>query len=102
VILAAAWSLSDRMELAGNVVTQPFARGSGAQWVGITVATGVELTDRLGTYAEVYNLGTPTANGGVTYRLTPNFQLDARAGVIGLMNQRSRGGFVGVGFATRW
>lgn len=102
IVLASAWSLSDRLDLAANAVTQPFASGSGEQWVGITIATGVALTERLGSYLEFYHLSTPTMNGGVTYRLTPDFQLDARAGMHSFRQPGNRTGFVGVGFATRW
>jgi hypothetical protein len=100
VILASSWELSDRVELAGNVVGRPFASRSGDKWEGISLSGGVDITDRLGSYAEVYNLGTPAVNGGLTYRLTPDFQVDGRVGVMGL--NRDRTTFVGVGFGTRW
>ena len=101
VILASSWELSDRVELAGNVVGRPFASQSGDRWEGISVTAGFDLTDRLGSYAEVYNLGTPTVNGGLTYRITPDFQVDGRVGVSGY-GDRDRITFVGVGFGTRW
>lgn len=105
VILASSWGLSDRADLSANVVTLPFAGGAGASWVGLTLSAGFDLTDRLGAYAEVYNLGSPTANGGVTWRVTPGFQVDARLGLTDLMAPRARGGptgLAGVGFGTRW
>jgi hypothetical protein len=102
LILAASWSLSERADLASNIVALPFASQASDRLHGITLSAGFDFTDRFGSYAEVYNLGEPTANGGVTYRVTPNFQVDARAGVTGFTWPRKRGSFVGVGFGTRW
>ena len=101
IILASSWELSDRVGLAANVVGRPFATQSRDRWEGISVSAGFDLTDRLGSYAEVYNLGTPAVNGGLTYRVTPNFQVDGRVGVSGYRD-RYRSTFVGVGFGTRW
>ena len=102
VILAASWSLSERVDLASNLVALPFASHTGDRVQGITLSAGFDLTDRLGSYAEVYNLGEPTVNGGLTYRVTPDFQVDARVGVTGFTWSWDRGSFVGVGFGTRW
>ena len=101
VILASAWQLSNRVELAANVVGRPFASRSGDKWEGMSLSSGVDLTDRFGAYGEVYNLGTPAVNSGLTYRLTPNFQVDARAGMMGYRST-DRIYYFGVGFGTRW
>ena len=102
LILAAAWEVTERIELASNLVVQPFATGSDHTWVGSTLALGVGLTERLGSYLEGYNLGVRTINGGITYRVRDNFQLDARAGVLGWGYSYRGVRFVGVGFGTRW
>jgi hypothetical protein len=102
VNLAAAWPVSDRLELASNFVVQPFAKRSDDVWVGATLALGVGLTERLGSYFEIYDLGIRTLNGGVTYRVHDHLQVDARAGVAGWGYNSPRIRFVGVGFGTRW
>jgi hypothetical protein len=101
IILASSWEFSDRVGLAANVVGRPFASRSGDMWEGISLSGGFDLTERLGSYAEAYNLGTPAVNTGLTYRLTPNFQVDGRIGVSGY-SDRDRIIFFGVGFGTRW
>jgi hypothetical protein len=96
VILAAGWGLTDRWDVSANIVTDPFSRYASNHFVGTTLATGYEFNDRLGSYAEIYALDVPAVNGGLTYRLTPDFQVDARIG------RTASTLFTGVGLGVRW
>jgi hypothetical protein len=76
-----------------------------------SLTVGYTLTDRLGAYTEWFAFF-PTgavapgvtaqhyANGGFTFRVTPNFQLDVRAG-LGLSSSADDF-FAGTGFAVRY
>jgi hypothetical protein len=72
---------------------------------------GYTLTEQLGAYTEWFALYPTSAigpdtgpehyfNGGFTYKVTPDFQLDIRAG-CGL-NDHAADFFAGVGFAVRY
>jgi hypothetical protein len=73
-----------------------------------SISLGVSLTDDVGAYAEYFGFYpasrgadcSHTANGGLTWRLTDNLQLDWRAG-FGL-NEEADDFFTGVGFAIRF
>jgi hypothetical protein len=73
--------------------------------------TGISLTDKLGMYLESFGIFPSGArapdsgpeyyaDGGFTYRITNNFQLDIRAGVG--LNRRADDFFAGSGFAVRY
>ena len=73
--------------------------------------TGISLTDKLGMYLESFGIfpsGAKApdagpeyyADGGFTYRITNNFQLDIRAGVG--LNRHADDFFAGSGFAVRY
>lgn len=102
LILAAGWGLTDQWDVSANVVTQPFSRYAADHFIGTTLSTGYEFNDRLGAYAEVYSLGVGTLNGGLTYRLTPDFQVDARIGRTNYWQVDRSTTFTGVGFGVRW
>lgn len=102
VIVAGGWGLSDRWDVSANLVSMPFSRYATDRFVGLTFTTGLAINERLGTYAEIYNLGVPTLNGGLTYRLTPGFQVDARLGLADANSARDRTVFTGAGFGVRW
>jgi len=86
--LAAAWILSDDLSLASNlgwvyggVTDNRFSSFSGS------VALGVSLGKRWGAYAEYFGFvrtgGNPNenfVNTGLTFLVSPNFQLDGRIG----------------------
>ena len=74
----------------------------------VTASLGIEVSERVGTYAEVFGLSRELSGGdpasffdaGVTYLLTGNLQLDARIG-SGL-GGTELGLFGGVGVVKRW
>ncbi len=81
--------------------------GDGFVLMTQSFTTGFKLTEKLGSYTEWFAFYKDDAadnrpehyfNGGFTYQVTPNFQLDVRAG-LGL-NGRAEDFFTGVGFAV--
>ena len=103
------WQINDRLSIAGN--TGCFFASPGGDYFNLftqSASAAVSLTDRLGTYHEWYVLAFDGAedsrpqhfyNGGITYLVTPNFQLDWRAG-FGL-NDASDDFFTGPGLIIR-
>jgi len=76
-----------------------------------SVTVGYTITSRLGAYTEFFAFFPHGAtapdtvaqyyfNGGFTYKFTPNFQYDVRAGVG--LNRHAEDFFVGTGFAVRY
>lgn len=111
-ILALAIDLTDNLKLGSNL---GYARASDGgerfnQFFG-SVSLGVELTERAAAYFEFYGFtrvdaattdGERFFNGGLTYLINDDFQLDARAGV-GLNNDAAGPDyFFGFGFARRF
>ena len=106
--LALAWGLSERVSLGTNLnIASVQTNGDRfAQFSG-SLALGVALSERLGTFAELFGfasgnpqgLDTGFLNGGATFLAHDNVQLDARAG-IGFDNQEPNY-FLGLGFAWR-
>ena len=104
-----AWSLTDRLAFAtnANVARLVENRKRFTEWSG-SGSLGITLTERYGMYVEAFGFApqldgaatTNYANTGLTAALTPNFQLDLRAGVG--MNGTGPDYFVGAGFARRW
>ncbi len=110
-IVAASWELCPTVALSINA---GYARPSDGgvrfnQFLG-SVSAGFTLSDKWGAYAEVFGMSKADASGksakyadgGVTYLINNDFQLDARAG-IGLNNHA--GGpdfFVGFGASRRF
>ncbi len=109
--LAVAWDLSDRLALGANVayaypndilVDERFHQG------GATLSLGYSLTERMGAYLEYFGVypiikdgpDESFLNGGVTFLVTGDFQLDTRLG-YGL-NGLDDDLFVGRGSAVRW
>jgi hypothetical protein len=107
--LVANWTITDRLAFATNVnVARPVEdRGRITEWAG-SGSLGITFTDRYGMYVEVFGFApqfegaatTKYANTGLTAGLTPDFQLDVRAGVG--FNRTGPDYFVGAGFARRW
>ena len=77
----ARWSLSSNLILA-----YPTIAGRRVTDYTVTSAVSYQLTNPLVAYLDIYddlpNEGAPTAigDGGLTYRLTPNLQLDLEMG----------------------
>jgi hypothetical protein len=85
--------------------------GHGYVEMAQALTVGYTLTEKLGAYTEWFAFFPTGAvapqttaqhfvDGGFTYKVTPNFQLDIRAG-LGL-SQRADDFFVGSGFAVRY
>jgi hypothetical protein len=106
---AFAWDLSERLGLGANVgYTYASEAGERFDQGSATVALGVGLTERTGAYVEAFTIfpageeagDDVTLNGGITYLVSNDFQLDARIGV-GLADD-APDVFVGFGVARRW
>lgn len=114
ILLSLAHTLTDSLSLGYN---------AGVEWssepteAGVhethsrflyTAALGIGLTDRAGAFLELFGaepIDAPggselSLDGGLTYLLRPNLQLDLAAGA-GLTDQ-APDGFVGVGVSIRW
>lgn len=111
VVLASEVDLSKKIGVAVNLGTGRPSEGNGrfSQFFG-SASFGFDLSKRVGAYAEVYAFnrterGGKTqkfVNGGFTYAVNPNLQLDARLG-LGLGNDvRGPDHFYGVGVAQRF
>ncbi len=109
--LAVGWDLSERLALGTNVFyayTNDVLVDERFHQAGATVALGIGLTDRWGAYAEYFGTYTVVrdgpredyVNGGVTFLVESDFQLDARIG-YGL-NGLDDDFFVGFGSGVRW
>jgi hypothetical protein len=104
--LAAAWQLTSRLGLGANV-SGAWASDGGDRFAELSgsLSLGFEVSGRLAGYVELFGF-VPEArpnssflNGGVTYRMGPDLQFDARAG-YGLAGPDPNY-FVGAGFAWR-
>ena len=108
--LAAEWTLSDRIGVATNFnVSRPRDDENGRYTVFEgSVSFGFALTQRLGAYTEVFGFAPQLStvghsrygNTGLTFSLTPDFQLDLRGGVG--FNGVQPDYFVGAGLVHRW
>lgn len=110
-IIAASWELSPKVAFNSNLgYGQPRDAGTRFGQLLGSVSLGFTLSDRWGAYAEVFGVskadatgqGAKYINGGVTYLLNNDFQLDARLG-FGIKNKV--GGpdyFAGVGASRRF
>lgn len=88
--LALGWDVGDRLSVGANVKhTRRLSEGERFGRTTASAALGVSATGRLGAYLEYYTLR-PTApasgdadvvDGGITFLLGPDAQLDARVGV---------------------
>ena len=105
--------IKDRLTIGGSTQANRALDDTGHAHVlfAQSLTVGYTLTERLGAYTEWFALFPSGAvaddsgpehylNGGFTYRVTPNFQLDIRAGVG--LNERASDFFAGTGFAVRY
>lgn len=107
-ILALAWDLSPGVGLGVNAGYRYAEDGRGRfDEIRTSAALGVALSESVGAFAEYFADHRPggarpsevSADGGVTVRLTPDLQLDARAG-FGL-DSTAPDYFFGAGLAVR-
>jgi hypothetical protein len=109
--LSVSWDLSERLALGTNFsysYTNEMAVDTRSHEAGATLSLGIALTDSWGAYAEYFGAYTMVrdgpredyVNGGVTFLVESDFQLDARIG-YGL-NGLEDDFFVGFGSAVRW
>lgn len=108
--LCLAWPLSSRTGLAANLNYDRASEGGRSfDQFSASASLGYSLSERVGAFVEVYgfspgSLGgrdTKYFDGGLTYSLNPDFQLDVRAG-LGLDNRVAPDYFVGAGVARRF
>ena len=112
--LSLAHTLSDRLSLGYNLgvewsseLTEADLRETHSHLI-YTAALGVGLTDRAGAFLELFGaepIDAPdtsehSVDGGLTYLLRPNLQLDLAAGA-GLTDE-APDWFVGMGISIRW
>lgn len=104
-----AYDLTDELSLAGNAnLGVPTEDGRRFVQASASVSLGVSITDGIGAYTEYFGFypagrGADCShifNGGLTWQLTDNLQLDWRAG-FGL-NEEAEDFFTGIGFAIRF
>lgn len=109
VKLCLAWDLSERVGLSSNLnYAYPSEAGERFGEPSGSVSVSYSLAERTGAYLELFGFapsgrGRPNTsylNGGVTYLVTNDYQLDARAGVG--LNGRSNDYFLGMGASRRW
>ncbi|MEJ2153073.1 MAG: transporter [Gemmatimonadota bacterium] len=106
---ALAWDLSGRLGLGANLgYTYASEGGERFDQGSASVALSAGLAERTGAYLEVFTIfpagedadDDVTLNGGITYLVSDDFQLDARIGA-GLTDD-APDIFVGFGVARRW
>ncbi|GIK23735.1 MAG: hypothetical protein BroJett005_31490 [Ignavibacteriota bacterium] len=104
-----AYELTERFSLAGNVnLGVPTEEAHRFVQSSASVSLGMSVAERIGAYAEYFGFypnahGSDCAhylNGGLTFLITEDLQLDVRAG-LGL-NEEADDFFTGVGFAWRF
>ena len=109
VVALWAYDLTDAFSIAGNVgIGVPSDEGDRFVQTSASLSAAFVLTDRAGAYVEYYGFYPNTedsdcahyVNGGMTYSITDDFQIDWRVG-FGL-NREADDLFAGVGFAWRF
>jgi len=109
VVFLWAYGVNDRFSVAGNAgVAVSSQEGDSFTQGKASLSFGYVLTDRVGVYAEYFGFypnaehsdAAHSVNGGVTYLVNDNFQLDARVGAG--LNEEADDFFAGVGFSYRW
>lgn len=107
--LALAWELTPRFSLSSNLNYAYLVDGDDRlHQLGATLSGGMSITDRLGAYLEWFGFSEETedgpsthyVNGGITYQINNDLQVDARVGTG--LNDADPDWFVGVGGAVRF
>jgi hypothetical protein len=110
-VLAVGWDLSQRFSLGANLgIENLYSPSEGKHFDSefASVALGFGATDALGFFLEWFGLtreeldgpNISYVDGGATYLLNNDFQLDLYGGLG--QNGRDPDFFVGTGFAKRW
>lgn len=108
-VLALAWDLAPDLGLGANLgYAHPRDDGDRFHQLFASTALGWSATERLGLFAEVFGFSeeedggdaTLYADGGATWLLSPDAQLDVRVGTG--VSGTETDWFAGVGFAARW
>jgi hypothetical protein len=109
VVLLWAYDVNDWLAIAGNAgIGNPSDEGHRFVQGKASLSFAFTLSDRVGAYAEYFGLypnaehsdAAHSINGGVTYLVHDNLQLDARIGAG--LNEEADDFFAGVGLAVRW
>jgi hypothetical protein len=104
-----AYDLADRWSLAGNVnLSVPTGELGRFFQTSASVSVGWQITDVVGSYVEYFGFypnergrdAAHSLNGGFTFLLTNNLQLDIRAGVG--LNEEADDLFIGTGLSIRF
>jgi hypothetical protein len=107
--LASEWTLTHRLGLAANFdVARPVADARRYTELSASASLGVDLSSRVGAFAEFYGIAPQSGGGehtryvdtGITASIAPNVQVDVRVGVG--LNGTAHDYFLGAGFARRW
>lgn len=107
--LALAWELTPRFSLSSNLNYAYAVDGDDRlHQLGATLSGSLSLTDRVGSYLEWYGFSEETrdgpsthyVNGGVTFLINNDLQVDARIGTG--LNDADPDWFVGVGAGVRF
>lgn len=111
--LALAWELNPRLSLSSNLNYAYAVDGAEdgnnrLHQLGATLSGSLSVTDRLGSFLEWYGFSEETedgpsthyVNGGVTWLINNDLQVDARVGTG--LNDADPDWFVGVGAAVRF
>lgn len=107
--LATAWTITDRIDLGTNInVSRPRDENGRYTLFEASASFGFDLAPKVGAFAEVFGAApqvagvahTKYADTGLTFGLTPDFQLDVRVG-FGL-NRTNPDYFLGAGLVRRW
>src|SRR6185436_8633267 len=108
-VLAFDWVLGDRFSLGSNLgYTYQAEDGDRFHQVSVSLTSGLSITERLGAYLEWYGFSEETlegptthyVNGGVSFLVTNDLQLDARIGTG--LNDADPDWYAGVGASVRW
>ncbi len=108
LVLLWAYDVTDSLAIAGNVgLAVPTENGSRFFQTSASLSIAISVTERLGAYAEYFGFYPNTEstdaahsiNGGLTYLLSNDFQIDVRLGAG--VNEEADDFFTGVGFAWR-
>ncbi len=108
-VLLWAYDLSDELSVAGNVgVSVPTENAHRFVQASASLSLAVGLSDQWGAYVEYFGLYPNTdathdahfLNGGLTYLVHKDFQIDFRVGVG--LNEEADDFFTGIGFSWRF
>ena len=109
VVLLWAYDISDSFAVAGNVgLAAPTDDGDRFFQASASLAAAIALSEKVGAYVEYFGFypnaehsdAAHSVNGGLTYLINNNFQIDWRIGAG--LNEEADDFFTGVGFAFRY